>query len=267
MKDFRKRQKRFKIITNTAVIVTVVYMLIYIGIQPNLTSKAAYACRITADILVILSLILLFYYISKYAKAEKYLENAEYAIADAGNYYTARTETTIDDYCTAVREDLQNQGYRITTDVVSSELTFPVSAFKSREYFYIVTTDTLSGEVLTASLNAAVYDCNVVNFKQKGTGVLLLLCHKADESAIALSKNIHSFGRKNTLQFAVAICELSGGKVYFLGNKPTKYQQMIANYVMNCDVPIKEQYIGKEQLPFQQKLEEDLEHFEAKTIF
>ena len=36
---------------------------------------------------------------------------------------------------------------------------------------------------------------------------------------------------------------------------------MTANYVMNCDVPIKDEYIGKERLPFQDELEERMKSF------
>ncbi|MDE6155531.1 MAG: hypothetical protein K2F67_03740, partial [Eubacterium sp.] len=68
------------------------------------------------------------------------------------------------------------------------------------------------------------------------------------------------------INIALAICELSSRRVYFLGTEKTKCQQLISNYVMNCDLPIKEQYIGKERLPFQNELEEKMKSFNIKDF-
>jgi hypothetical protein len=37
---------------------------------------------------------------------------------------------------------------------------------------------------------------------------------------------------------------------------------MIANYVMNCEVPIKDEFKGNEKLKFQFELEEKMKHFD-----
>ncbi|MDE6019383.1 MAG: hypothetical protein K2H01_00075, partial [Ruminococcus sp.] len=58
----------------------------------------------------------------------------------------------------------------------------------------------------------------------------------------------------------------STGNVYFLGNVQTKCQQMIANFVMNCDLPIKEQYIHKDKLQFQYDLAEKMKDFNLKDF-
>ena len=50
------------------------------------------------------------------------------------------------------------------------------------------------------------------------------------------------------------------GRVYFLGNRVSKCQQMIANYVMGCELPIADANKG-ERLPFQDKLEEKMKTF------
>lgn len=63
------------------------------------------------------------------------------------------------------------------------------------------------------------------------------------------------------MKVSYAIAELSTGRVYFLGNMPTKCQQLTANFVMNCEVPIKDEYIGKEKLPYQDKLEDKMKTF------
>ena len=126
---------------------------------------------------------------------------------------------------------------------------------------YLLQTDTADQNDVTAYLDSAVYDAMAVRLKRKGSGVLVLICDQADDSAVAVSKTVFEYGRKAKLKFAVAIAELSTGRVYFLGNEPTKCQQMIANFVMNCDLPIKEKYIVKTKLPFQTELQEKLDHF------
>ena len=57
-----------------------------------------------------------------------------------------------------------------------------------------------------------------------------------------------------------AIAEADTGRVYFLGNRVSKCQQMIANYVMGCELPIADANKG-ERLPFQDKLEEKMKTF------
>lgn len=73
-------------------------------------------------------------------------------------------------------------------------------------------------------------------------------------------------GKKEQLKIALAVCEMSTGRVYFLGNVKTKCQQMIANFAMNCDVPINDKYIGKERLSFQDELEEKMKSFNIKDF-
>ena len=41
---------------------------------------------------------------------------------------------------------------------------------------------------------------------------------------------------------------------------------MIANYAMNVEVPIKDEFKGKEQLPFQAELEEHMKEFNIKDF-
>ena len=77
---------------------------------------------------------------------------------------------------------------------------------------------------------------------------------------------ITPLGKKEQIKIAIAICELSTGHIYFLGNIETKCQQMIANYVMNCDVPIKEQYISRDKLQFQLDLEDRVKKLTLKEI-
>ena len=41
---------------------------------------------------------------------------------------------------------------------------------------------------------------------------------------------------------------------------------MIANYAMNCNIPIDEKYIGTEKLPFQSELAEHMKDFNLKDF-
>ena len=41
---------------------------------------------------------------------------------------------------------------------------------------------------------------------------------------------------------------------------------MIANYVMNCEIPIKDDFIVKDKLPYQARLEEKMKEFNLKDF-
>jgi archaellin len=90
--------------------------------------------------------------------------------------------------------------------------------------------------------------------------VILFVTDTAGEDAIDLSKSITCYGKRDQLQIAYAIAEADTGRVYFLGNRVSKCQQMIANYVMGCELPIADANKG-ERLPFQDKLEEKMKTF------
>ncbi len=111
-----------------------------------------------------------------------------------------------------------------------------------------------------------ITDITVNSLKRKGNAVLCLTTDKAEEDAISLSKMITPLGKKEQLKIALAICEPGTGKVYFLGNVQTKCQQMIANFVMNCDVPIKDKYICRDKLQFQLDLAERMKNLTLKDI-
>ena len=110
-------------------------------------------------------------------------------------------------------------------------------------------------------LESVINDITINSLKRKGNVVLCFVTDNAKEDAISLSKMITPLGKKEKIKIALSICETATGRVYFLGNVQTKCQQMIANFVMNCDVPIKDQYIGKEKLQFQFDIEEKMKNF------
>ncbi len=268
MREFRKKQKKFKKIMNTVVIITAVFIFIFYGIEPSLAkwigSEATMAVMYVMYGFVIVSLSMLFQYSSKYAKSDKFLEGVEYELSDAGYYLTSRAENNIDDYSKAVINDLSADGYSAKYNEVVNDFEFDAVCCKGREMFYIVKAAEVDKNDVIAYLDSAIYDITAINVRRKGNGVLLFICDNADEGAVSLSKMITPLGKKEQIKIAVAIAELSTGRVYFLGNRVSKCQQMIANFVMNCNVPINEKYISKEKLPFQAELEEHMKEFNIK---
>ena len=117
-----------------------------------------------------------------------------------------------------------------------------------------------------AYLDEMIYDLTSNCFKRKGNGVLCLITDNAQEDAVEISKMITPLGRKGQLKIALAIDETDTGNVYFQGNEETKNKTLIANFVMNCDMPIKDNYIHKEKMPFQLELEKKAEKFTLKDF-
>lgn len=269
MREFRKKQKRLKKTMNSFVIFTAVYFFIYIGIDPMLAqwnNTVKISVGYIADILVIITMCILFAYFSRYGKSDKFLESIEYELSDVGYYLTARAERTIDDYYESVVNDLRYNSYSINEKVTVNEFEFDAIGIKGKELFYIVKIDELEKSDVIAYIDSAIYDITAIKLKRRANGVVLFICDNADDGAVSLSKMITALGKKETVKAAIAIAELSSGRVYFLGNKVCKCQQMIVNYVMNCEVPIKDEFKASEQLPFQAELEEHMKTFNIKDF-
>ena len=270
MEAFRKKQKRDKRLMNGLMITAAVYLFLYIGVEPFVAKAygktavmiAAYICYG----LIVAAMLVLFAYYSKYSKSNSFLENIEYELSDDGYYLTARKERTTETYYKAVCDDLARCGYTLAKDITANEFTFQTRAVKRGELFYIVCEDEVDKNDVIAYLDSAIYDTTAGLLKRKGNAVMLFICDTAAEDAVALSKTVTPLGRKDQLKFTVAIAEMSTGRVYFLGNRVTKCQQMIANFVMDCEVPIKDEYKGKEKLPFQTALEERMQSFNLKDF-
>lgn len=269
MKEFRKKQKRLYAFMKALIIVAAVCIFIFIGIKPavaQVSTVAVMVCNYTCDFLILSAMAVLFIYYSKYGKSDAFLTSVENELSDAGYYLTSRAENTQNDYVNAVILDLQNCGYSVNRNVEINELEFDFKAESRKEFFYCIKTDNADKNDILAYLDSVIYDITVKSLKRKGNAVICFVTDKAEDEAIALSKMITPLGKKEQIKIAVAVCELSSRRVYFLGNIKTKCQQMIANFVMNCDVPIKEQYIGKERLPFQVELEEHMKSFNIKDF-
>lgn len=269
MRNFRKKQKRLFIILKTFVITGAVLLFVYIGAKPyiaDFSSVASTVCGYICDGVVIAVLILLFTYYSKYGKSDSFLTSVENELSDTGYYLTSRKESNSADYIDAIFQDMKGCGYSMSNNIEINDFDFNFKAVKRSEFFYCCDVDNVDRNDVLAYIDSVIYDITVKNVKRKGDAVICFVTDKAEEDAVALSKMITPLGKKEQIKIALAICELSTGRVYFLGNVKTKCQQMIANFVMNCDVPIKEQYIGRERLPFQDELEEKMKSFNIKDF-
>ena len=270
MKEFRLKQRKLKKIMNIFCIITAVFMFVYIGVEPFLPdiigSVGTLCVGYAADVLVVVSVALLFVYFSRHSKSDSFLEYIEYELSDCGCYFTSRQETSQKDYLVAVLDDLKSNGFNIETNVEIDGFTFDVRAIKGKEIFYIVCDDEIDKNDVIAYQQSAIYDITAVNVKRKANAVMLYICKNADDGAVSLSKAITPLGKKEQIKIANSIVELSSKRCYFLGNKPTKCQQMIANYVMNCALPIKDKFKLNEKLPFQYELEEHMKNFNIKDF-
>lgn len=269
MNEIRIKQRRLYKLMKTLTVFGAIFLVVYIGISPTiaqinqtLSTVLYYIC----NLIVVAVLVVLFVYYSKYGKVESFFNNAENEINDAGYYLTSRTEKNVDSYCAVVLDDLQKNGFYIDKSLEISELDFYGRAMKRKEFFYIADIINADRNDVLAYLESVIYDLTMSNVKRKGDGILCIITDKAANDAISLSKMITPLGKKEKLKIAIAIAETDTGRVYFLGNDKTKSQQLIANFVMNCDVPIKEQYIGKEKLPFQEEVKEKMKDFNLKDF-
>lgn len=269
MREFRKKQKRLYNLMKAIIIVGAAAIFVYIGAKPyveDISNTAAMICNYVCDALVILIMVVLFMYFSKYGKSDSFLTSIENELSDTGYYLTSRAEKETVSYTNAMLEDFKSCGYILNSNIEINEFEFDFKAEKKKEFFYCISLDNVDRNDVLAYLDCVIYDITVKNLKRKGNAVLCFITDKAEDDAIALSKMITPLGKKEQIKIAIAICEVSSGRVYFLGNVKTKCQQLTANFVMNCEVPIKEQYIGKERLPFQDELEEKMKSFNIKDF-
>lgn len=251
------------------IIVGVVFIVLYIGAQPYVakaSNTAAIICNYACDLLIIANLCLIFSYYNKYGKSDSFLETIEYELDDYGYYLTARTENNADGFIKAMQTDCIISGFAVDSNIETDGFDFAFTAFKKKEFIYAADIDSLSRSDIIAYIDVVINDLTVHRLKRNGNCVLCFVTDKAQEDAIAISKMITPIGKKEQLKIALAIAEPSTQKCYFLGNKPTKCQQMIANFVLRCDIPISDKYRGERRLDFQDKLEKHMESFDIKKF-
>ncbi|MGN1329689.1 MAG: hypothetical protein ACI4V4_08345 [Eubacterium sp.] len=269
MNEFRKKQKKLFKIMKALIIFSAVFIFLYIGARPyvaDFNQTLAIAINYACDILVIVNLVIIFLYYSKYGKSDSFLTSVEYEINDAGYYITSREETQRADYLNAVTEDLKSNNFSIDKNITVNDFTFDVRAYGKKEFIYICDINLLDKNDVVAYLDEVIHDITVKNLKRKGNVVLCFITDKAQDDAIALSKMITPLGKKEVIKISIAIVEPETKKVYFRGNEESICRKMTANYVMNCDIPIKKQYICYDKLPFQYELEEKMKSFNIKDF-
>lgn len=264
MREFRKKQKKLEKIMKALVIFSAIFLFVYIGASPyiaNWNTVADIVLRYFSELLIIGSVAVLFVYYSKYGKSDSFLGTIEYELSDCGFYYSAREVHDEAAYINSIKNDFMQDGYKINTKVETGEFEFDLTAYKGKEYFYVVNISDLTREDVIAHLDEAINDITVQNLKRTGNGVVCFVTNKANDSAVAISKMITPLGKKENLKIALAIAEIETGRCYFLGNMKTKCQQMIVNYVMGTSIPIDDKYMGDARLPFQDELEERMKGF------
>lgn len=267
MKEIRKKQKKMFTAMKIIVAVTLIYIVVYIGVQPYIAAlggTAAVLFSYLSDGLILASLVIALVYYSKYGKTNAFLNRIEHEIKDCGYYKTDGLPSDPEKYMESLFEKLKSNGYAVDSNVEYDGLEFSYTAFKRKEFFYVCGVDDLSKDDVLAYLDCAVNDLTVRRLKRAGNCLLVFVTDKAQDGAVALSKMVCTFGKKEQLKIALAIVEPENEKCYFLGNMQTKTQQMAAQYLMNCSVPIPEKLKHNEILPFQKELEKHMEDFTVK---
>ena len=187
MNEFRKRQKRLYRLMKISSIFGAVFLFVYIGIQPYVaqySQLAATICSYACDIIVIAVLFILFFYYSKYGKADSFLTSVENEINDAGYYLTSREEKSIDDYSAAIMDDLEKCGYSTNKNIEIYDFDFYVKANKNNEHFYIANVNNLDKNDVLAYLESVINDITISSLKRKGNVQWLerIVSHKGRQS-------------------------------------------------------------------------------------
>ena len=270
MKKFSHQLQLLKLVRNAFIGIDAVMIVAYIAFEATINNRLQnpIVYQIILFVSLLITVVYLLFYEWRYGDAERYLKDAQCQISDAGYYYTARKQESPGGYANAVREDMASSGYRISDKVQCGDLSFEYTGTKPFEFFYAATFDTVGRKDIAAYMLAAADDLSRERLKQKGECVVLFVCNTAEKGAIAVSKQFTrlQFSRRKAITVYPIIVELSTRQVYFLGNKICRAQKMAVNYVLNCDLPLKPEYIGKEKLPFQNELAEKLASFDFKAF-
>lgn len=159
MREVRKKQKNFYKFLKSLVIFSVVFIFIYIGAQPYVKSfneTLAVAVNYACDILVIINLVVIFLYYSKYGKVESFLKDIENELEDAGYYINSRDKESIEQRCVTISNDLEKNGYKMDKLVEVKDFSFDTRAIKGNNYFYIVNIEKVDKNDILAYLDEMI---------------------------------------------------------------------------------------------------------------
>lgn len=269
MREFRRKQSRLNKIMKALIVLGALFIFIYIGAEPfvaKASSIATVVCNYICDFLVLANMAVIFTYYNKYGKSDAFLERIEHEIDDYGYYLTAKKETDEEEFIKSMLNDFKADGFAINTDVEIDELDFRITAYKRKEFFYVVQVESLSREEILAYLDIVINNVTVHNLKRSGNAVICFVTDKSEDGAVAISKMITPLGKKEQIKIALSIVEPQSKKCYFLGNMPTKCQQMIVRYVMGSSLPIENSLKGEKRLAFQDELEIHMKKFNIKEF-
>lgn len=269
MKELRKKQKRLFIFMKGLIIFTVVYVLIYIGVQPtvqNYSYQLSAVLNYVWQVLIILNLPVIFLYYSRYGKCDSFLDVTEHEISDYAYYFSSYNKMSEKEFVSVISDNLKSNGFAVSQNTEINELDFEISAVKKKEFFYVCNVSSVSRNDVLAYIDAVIVDITVHKVKRTGNAVLCFVTDNAEEEAVALSKMITPLGKKEQLKIALAIAEPETRKCYFLGNMQTKCQQMILNYVMNSSYPVPDSLKGERHMKFQDDIEEKMKSFNIKDF-
>lgn len=265
MKNARQRLKAFQYLRNTVFVLTGLLLIVYMMTEPYPTSSGnALSLQYIALLAcVFISVALALWYEIVCGKAVRILEDMMLMVEDAGWYYTARHEPDAFSYCNAVKEDLLSHGFKLR-----AADGFAFCAVKGNEYFYALIRPSLDKETLLSLQEKTLQHLCGLKLHPKGDALLMVLTSHTEESAVNASKYIRrsAFGRKGSFVLQTAIIEPHTKRVYCLGNRVSRAQKMIVNYVMNCDLPPDSRFICNDKLPFQKALSQTVNTVTIKEL-
>lgn len=267
MREVRKKQRKFYQIMKWLIILSVCFIFVYIGVQPYIkefNSTLSLAVNYFCDILVIVNLIVIFVYYSKYGKIEMFLKDIENEIDDAGYYISAREMGDINKISGEILNSFRQSNYKISQNIEIKDFSFDIRAIKGKNYIYVANVESLDKNDVLAYLDEMIYDVTSNLYRRKGNAILCFVTDKANDDAISVSKMITPLGRKGQMRVALSMYECDSNNVYFQGNEENKAKTIIANYIMNCELPLKDEFIHNDKLPFQYELEEKVKNFTLK---
>ena len=104
-----KQRKLFKLLKGLVVTVAAL-LFVFIGVQPYVAEfnpTLAITVRYVLELLVVVILIVLFWYYSRYGKADSFLTEIEDEINDYGYYLTSRPEKDSESYINSMVDNLK----------------------------------------------------------------------------------------------------------------------------------------------------------------
>ena len=228
MRSVRKKQKNFYKFLKGLVIFSVIFIFVYIGAEPYVK---AYSANLAVGVNYACDILVLANLVVIFLYYSKY----------------GKVESFLKD----IENELEDAGYYISSREKENINDRCDTICKDLEN---------NGYKISKNFDVKDFSFNVRALKGKNYFYII----KIENLANAVASSRITIGE--SFKIALAIDETNTGNVYFQGNEETKNKTLIANFVMNCDMPIKDNYIHKEKLSFQLELEKKAEKFTLKDF-